>query len=513
MDERRTTRQIVESERRRALIQAAAYAILVIGLLVGGGLYVRSLISQSFQTAGQLADTHALAFTALKYMLDEETGVRGFAATEDRLFLQPYDEARKPFAATAAQLKRAIAETGNPAAAAAVDDLIATNAEYMRTVAPQLLSVRGRNTDPVERRGKQLVDRFRGDVAAIDDALTQSEELVDRQAAASIDRIGLLTGGAVAIVLIVSVLYAVRQAALSARVETERANAAERLRESEVLRTAYATEKRIADTLQEAFVQRPLPTHPTFRFSATYVPASEEAKVGGDWYDALELPGNRVLFAIGDVAGHGITAAVTMNRVRQALITSALLDPMPAALLKRVARELYAEKTPLVTAVAGFADAGTYEFVYASAGHPPPLLLEPGRSPRMLECGSLPLGAMADNEYQTFRIQSVPGATLVLYTDGAIEHSRDVIEGEAILLDAVTEMAQAAPSDPATFIHNAVFAGREIGDDVAILTIGFAADPAIGVRISADRAQSAFTGRLASATAPAPSKFGKVPAA
>ena len=165
-------------------------------------------------------------------------------------------------------------------------------------------------------------------------------------------------------------------------------------------------------------------------------------------------------------------------------------------MLARVSKELYADGSLLVTAVAGFADADTYEFVYASAGHPPPLLMEPGRPPRLLECGSLPLGAIADNEYRTFRVQSVPGATLVLYTDGAIEHSRDVIEGETILLAAAAAAAEAQPPDPATFIRNAVFAGRDVGDDVAILTIGFAADPAVGLRISADRAQAAFSGRV-----------------
>jgi hypothetical protein len=174
-----------------------------------------------------------------------------------------------------------------------------------------------------------------------------------------------------------------------------------------------------------------------------------------------------------------------------------LLDPMPAPLLQRVSRELYTSKAPLVTAVAGFADANTYEFIYASAGHPPPLLIEPGRPPRMLEFGSLPLGAMDDNEYHTHRVQSVPGAMLVLYTDGAIEHSRDVVEGELILLAAAADAARVEPPDPATFIHDTIFAGREIGDDVAILTIGFAADPAVGVRISADRAQTAFSGNIA----------------
>ncbi len=117
----------------------------------------------------------------------------------------------------------------------------------------------------------------------------------------------------------------------------------------------------------------------------------------------------------------------------------------------------------------------------------------------MLEFGSLPLGAMHDNDYVTHRIQSVPGAMLVLYTDGAIEHSRDVIEGEAILLAAAADAARSAPPDPATFIHDTVFDGRAVGDDVAILTIGFAADPALGVRVSADNAQTAFSGRLGGA--------------
>jgi len=86
---------------------------------------------------------------------------------------------------------------------------------------------------------------------------------------------------------------------------------------------------------------------------------------------------------------------------------------------------------------------------------------------------------------------------LVLYTDGAVEHSRDVIEGEKLLLAAAAEAAKRSDVDPATIIHNAIFEGRPVGDDVAILTIGFSDDRAAGLTISADNAQQAFTGRLA----------------
>ena len=266
-------------------------------------------------------------------MLDEETGVRGYAATHNRLFLQPYNAALQPFATTLRTLRSDLTALKNSAALASVNDMGAANSDYLRTVASRLLNESGENTEAIERHGKNVVDRFRADVAHVDALLTLREQIVNREVQSAIDRIGLLTGGAVALVLLISLLYAVQQANLAARIERERLRASEQRGEADVLRAAYATEKRIADTLQEAFVQRPLPTHPTFRFSATYVPASEEAKVGGDWYDALELPANRVLFAIGDVTGHGIEAAVTMNRVRQTLISSALLDPMPAALL------------------------------------------------------------------------------------------------------------------------------------------------------------------------------------
>jgi len=489
----------VRSDGRQPAISAAIFAIVVIALLISGGLYVRTLINQAFATSSALESARAVAYDTLRFQLDEETGLRGFAATHERIFLEPYNRGKAVLRPAIADLKTRLPRLGLTQATGAVDDLDDVAARYIVEVAAPLTRVSDPTAYADELLGKRLVDRFRSDVRTINRVITRRQDAATADVRSSIDRIGLLIGVAVLLVLMISLLFTTQQASLAARVEAERLRAAEERREADILRAAYTTEKRIADTLQEAFVQRPLPTHPTFRFSATYVPASEEAKVGGDWYDALELPGNRVLFAIGDVTGHGIAAAVTMNRVRQTLISSALLDPMPSALLRRVAKELYSAKAPLVTAVAGFADANTYEFVYATAGHPPPILIEPGRAPRMLDCGSLPLGAMLDNEYQAFRIQSVPGAMLLLYTDGAIEHSRDVIEGEEILLAAAAEASRLGPSDPATFIHNAVFDGREIGDDVAILTVGFAAEPAVGVRISADSALASFTGRLGGA--------------
>jgi len=476
---------------------------LVLVLLIGGGFSVRSLITRAFDDTSDIRHALGLARQVLVAQLDEETGVRGYAATGNRVFLAPYEVARRRFPTLMRALQRQLTAIGANDARTIAEDMDATNGRWVREVAEPVANA---TEDPrklgVQLAGKALVDHFRADSDRINSVVVAQQQAGQTAIRSAIDRINILIASAAIVIAAIGGIFLEVQRRADLRIERERVEAEIKRREAESLRSAYDAEKRIADSLQEAIAQRPLPTLPTLRFSATYVPATEETKVGGDWYDALELPNNRVLFAIGDVTGHGIEAAVTMNRARQALISSALLEGDPAAVLGRVNDEMYRQNAPLVTAVAGFADAGTYEFVYSTAGHPPPLLIEPGRRPRLLECGSLPLGALGGSRYQLHRIQSVPGATLVLYTDGAVEHSRNVIEGEELLIDAAAGAAEAHAEDTASFIHKTIFDGRAVGDDVAILTISFATDIATGVRISADDAQSAFVGRLGRSVPP-----------
>jgi hypothetical protein len=239
------------------------------------------------------------------------------------------------------------------------------------------------------------------------------------------------------------------------------------------LRSAFEAEKRVADTLQEAFVLKSLPSLAGVSFSATYVPATDESNVGGDWYDCVQLSRDRVLFVIGDVAGHGLDAAVAMNNARQELISAAVFDVDPGELLGRVNAELLRQRARIVTAACDYADARSFEFTYATAGHPPPLLVEPGRTPRMLHCGGVPLGVLDGATYPTYTVQSVPGAVLVLYTDGALEHSRDVLAGEMLLVDAAARSVGSGGNDIAGRIRDSIFTERRVGDDVAIMTVAF----------------------------------------
>jgi serine phosphatase RsbU (regulator of sigma subunit) len=215
---------------------------------------------------------------------------------------------------------------------------------------------------------------------------------------------------------------------------------------------------------------------PLLAIDAVYVPAAEERLVGGDWYDALDMGNKGIFLVIGDVAGHGVEAAVTMSRARDEVFAAAVVEPDPAAVLVRVNEVLMTLNAGMITAVVGVIDENAREFRYAIAGHPPPLLVKPGGSPARLECGELPLGVTAGVAYQARSVKLQSGSALVLYTDGAIEQSHDIIAGERTLSDAIASTIERP--DAAREIYRAIFTGASPRDDVAILTVRVTGDAA-----------------------------------
>jgi serine phosphatase RsbU (regulator of sigma subunit) len=179
------------------------------------------------------------------------------------------------------------------------------------------------------------------------------------------------------------------------------------------------------------------------------------------------------MFSLGDVAGHGIEAAVTMSRVRQAIIAAALHDSDPGSVLARANETLMTRDTRFATAICGYIDPGTLEVTYATAGHPPAIFVEKSGAARLLPYDGLPLGIEHGSSYPTFRLTADHDSLLVLYTDGLIEYDHDLIEGERRMLEAAKNIAIQRVADPAGAIEDAIFKDRKPLDDVAILTIAF----------------------------------------
>ncbi|MGH2824554.1 MAG: PAS domain S-box protein, partial [Thermoleophilaceae bacterium] len=183
------------------------------------------------------------------------------------------------------------------------------------------------------------------------------------------------------------------------------------------LREVYEREHTIAETLQRSLLPERLPRIEGLEIAARYLPAGHGAAVGGDWYDALERADGRVALVVGDVVGHGLRAAAIMGQLRNAFRAYGLAETSPAEVMARVNRLVISgEEEAMATVLYLVLDRETGDVSYASAGHPPPLVLS-SWGPSFLEGGrSVPVGASESGIFREATAVLPPGASLLLYT-------------------------------------------------------------------------------------------------
>jgi serine phosphatase RsbU (regulator of sigma subunit)/anti-sigma regulatory factor (Ser/Thr protein kinase) len=240
----------------------------------------------------------------------------------------------------------------------------------------------------------------------------------------------------------------------------------------------FKSEHATALTLQRAMLPTGLSSPSSVEVGHRYLPGSA-LEVGGDWYESIKLPGARVALVVGDVAGHGVRAAVTMGRLRTAIQTLSMLELPPAESLQQldVLMQGMGEREPhFATCAYAVYDAVCGELELAIAGHLPPLLIRPDRSSDLLEVTpSPPLGAsdisfdgQTDIETQRFPVQD--GSLLVLYTDGLVESKdRDITDGMDRLKQAFATVSPDADlEDLCKTSLDGVYADAQ-RDDIAVL--------------------------------------------
>ncbi|MFI8822681.1 PP2C family protein-serine/threonine phosphatase [Streptomyces sp. NPDC053431] len=245
---------------------------------------------------------------------------------------------------------------------------------------------------------------------------------------------------------------------------------------NERLRAAHAREREVALTLQEAMLPAPGPIgpHPT---AVRYRPAVGALNVCGDWYDLVTLPGgDRGGVAVGDVVGHGLTAAGVMGQLRSALTAASRVVRGPAQaldVLDTYARSVAGAENS--TAVETCIDWDSRTIAYSSAGHLPPALLHPDGTVEFLDRATdPPLGA--DPEHAP-RPQAeaafTPGAALVLYTDGLIERRHEDIDAGLARLARTLERHRGA--EPQALADALLLEMLPVGgatDDTALVVVG-----------------------------------------
>ncbi|ELP65351.1 SpoIIE family protein phosphatase [Streptomyces turgidiscabies] len=252
----------------------------------------------------------------------------------------------------------------------------------------------------------------------------------------------------------------------------------------------YRREHERALILQRSLLPPGDPEASGLDIACRYLPGNAATEVGGDWFDVIELPGNRTALVVGDVMGRGLRAAVAMGELRTAVRTLALLDLEPAEVLSaldeiarglgtpggvqqatraaRQPRDADLSEVYLATCIYAVYDSVTRRCTFANAGHLPPVLVEPGEDALMLDVPpGMPLG-VGGEPFEEVEVELPEGSLLALYTDGLVE-SRDhpLDEGLQAFVGALRD-----PSQPLEDVCDHVLSTLDTHhgeDDIALL--------------------------------------------
>jgi PAS domain S-box-containing protein len=233
-----------------------------------------------------------------------------------------------------------------------------------------------------------------------------------------------------------------------------------------------ARDHTVAETLQRAVLPATLPEIAGLELAVRYLPATDGINVGGDWYDAFPLSGNRMGLAVGDVVGHNITSASIMGQVRNMLRAYAVDTADPSDVLHR-ANIALSQLLPdaMATAIYAVLDPATGDLSYANAGHPPPVCVSVTGSVDYLDAATgTMLGALGDGVFTTGHRRLPPGTGLLLYTDGLIEsHDRDISDGFTALAGAMHHTRGLTADQTCATVQTLLLAGGPCADDVCLL--------------------------------------------
>ncbi|MFF1519500.1 PP2C family protein-serine/threonine phosphatase [Streptomyces sp. NPDC058305] len=231
----------------------------------------------------------------------------------------------------------------------------------------------------------------------------------------------------------------------------------------------------IAERLQRSLLPD-LPQIDGLRIATRYAPAAATAEVGGDWYDSFLLPQGDITLIIGDVTGHDLHAAVAMSQLRNMLrgIACDRQEP-PEQILRRLdiaVDALYPHRTATcVYALLKRDEGGPHQLAWASAGHPPPLLITADGDTRYLNDAEGMMLGVEPHAKRTSASTPLPtGSTILLYTDGLIERRGESLDHS---MTRLRQHAAALISEDLDVMCDELLTGlaAHSTDDIALLAL------------------------------------------
>jgi serine phosphatase RsbU (regulator of sigma subunit)/putative methionine-R-sulfoxide reductase with GAF domain len=247
------------------------------------------------------------------------------------------------------------------------------------------------------------------------------------------------------------------------------------LQQEMVVRERLETEVQLARQIQQTFIPQSLPIYESWQFAARWRTARQ---VGGDFYDVIELPDNKLGIFIADVADKGMPAALFMALTRTLLRAAAVEMHSPVDVLRRVNDQLLPDtrQSMFVTAVYGVLDTVSGKFVFVNAGHNPPFWVKGNGEIQKLTRTAIALGVVDQPGMQERTILLAEGDMLLLYTDGlteAFSPSEDLF-GDERLTDALISLEEHTADEVLMVVEerlNEFIESIPLGDDMTMLAV------------------------------------------
>jgi CHASE1-domain containing sensor protein len=236
----------------------------------------------------------------------------------------------------------------------------------------------------------------------------------------------------------------------------------------------YDAEHAASVAFQRASLPAVLPEVEGVSAAARYRPATSTSAVGGDWYDVVPLGDGRVAVVVGDVVGHGVTAAAAMGHLRSGVRVLASALPEPADLLPAITAEVASLPDAFGATMAyGVVDPATGTFRHVLAGHLPPLVLRRAGGAELVPTPPWPpLGIDPGEPPDVAVVHLEPGDTVLLYTDGVVERRGESLDvGLERLRDAAAGLVGHDPDQLCDALLAALVPGDDQPDDIAVVAL------------------------------------------
>ncbi|MFG3203834.1 SpoIIE family protein phosphatase [Streptomyces sp. NPDC048192] len=246
----------------------------------------------------------------------------------------------------------------------------------------------------------------------------------------------------------------------------------------------YTRERTAALVIQRDLMPRHLSGRGTVEVATRYLPADTHGGVGGDWFDVIELSRSRAALVVGDVVGHGVKAALSMQRLRATIRALSKLEVPPDELLRLMdelaidmARDCPGEDegegactAPAIAATClyGVYDPGTRRCTFSSAGHPPPLIVSPDGSVDFAEVPPGPPIGVGLGFFGTAEVEVADNSVIALYSDGLIEMDHDVDRGMQELRTALAASVSGL-DDLCASVVDTLAPDGPVDDDITLL--------------------------------------------